>query len=165
MQAPFSADLMGGEPLVLFDVYSCPPTQALIAWMAQHVPENAVLAINRWNQYLPTVFVTPQVVVFPGAEPVFANERLLFEKYYAFYERTIRTYGTQPFFNAIERSSDRAVFLRTLGVTHVLVDPAYYFEMRRVLDGLPELVKIRYADGRWAVYEVQLAAEQPRGTY
>ena len=60
----------------------------------------------------------------------------------------------QPFFNDQDLDERRA-FIRDVGATHVLVNPQYHESMRRVLDALPQFVSLRYADGRWAVYEVK----------
>jgi hypothetical protein len=59
----------------------------------------------------------------------------------------------QPFFNAVETPEERAEFVRALGVTHVLVSPVHYDELRPVLDRLPDRYALRYDHARWAVYE------------
>jgi hypothetical protein len=159
MAMPFSDDILGEEqPLVLHDVVSCPPPFALVEWVQAHVSPDAVFAIDRWNQFLPSVFMPQQVVAFPGFERAFADEETLFKGYYAFYDAALRRYRAQPFFNREETDLERATFLRTLGVTHVLVDPAYYDEMRPILDRLPQLLVLKYAAERWAVYEVRSPA-------
>jgi len=60
----------------------------------------------------------------------------------------------QLFFNSVETPAERAAFVNALAVTHVLVDPMYYDEMRPVLDLLPEQFALRYANAKWAVCEV-----------
>jgi hypothetical protein len=152
--APFT----GAEPLVLPKVVSCAPDYAVMKWMHAHVPANAILAINRWNQFLPSVFMPQQVVAFPGVERMFIDEETLFRDYYPLYHQSVRKYGTQPFFNSAETTAERVDFLETLGVTHVLVDPHYYESMRAVLDRLPQLFELKHADGRWAVYEINREA-------
>src|SRR5436190_23510613 len=106
-------------------------------WMQAHVPVDAVLAIDRWNQYLPTVFMPQQVVAFPGYEREFFNEEGLFPTYYGFYHQSIRRHQAQPFFNGDETLEERQAFIQGLRVTHVLVDPPYYDTMRAVPDALP----------------------------
>ena len=66
----------------------------------------------------------------------------------------MRTHGLQPFFNAVETPVEREAFVKALGVTHVLVDPAYYDEMHAVLDEFPDQFAMRYDRAGWAVYEV-----------
>jgi hypothetical protein len=100
------------------------------------------------------MFVPQQVVVFPGFERAFADEQQMFGAYYRLYHDSVRKHRTQPFFNVVETPEDRATFLKALGVTHVLVDPAYYQQMRSILDALPGLLERRYEDGKWALYEV-----------
>ena len=152
--APFSEDLLDGEAVMLPQRTSCPPAPSLIEWIRSHVPADAVFAIDRWNPYLPSVFVPQQVVVYPQVEVTFENEEALFGRYYDFYAERFRTSRVQPFFNSVETPADRAAFIKALGVTHVLVDPAYYQEMRGVLDAAPSQFALRYTGGEWAVYEV-----------
>jgi len=152
--APFSEDILGGERLLLPERTACPPDAAVIDWVDGHVPVDAVFAINRWNPYLPSIFMPQQVVVFPEIEVSFEEEHELFTTYYQFYDERIRTHRLQPFFNSVETPVERAAFVETLGVTHVLIDPAYYDEMRPVLDALPQQFRLEYSNGKWAVYEV-----------
>ena len=162
--APYSEDLLAGEAVMLPERTSCPPADTLVEWIRSHVPIDAVFAIDRWNPYLPSVFVPQQVVVYPQVEVTFENEDRLFAAYYRFYSERLRTSRVQPFFNAVETPVQRAAFVEALGVTHVLVDPAYYREMRAVLDGLPDEYALRFTGGEWAVYEVlrPRAGAQPR---
>ena len=67
----------------------------------------------------------------------------------------MRQYRVQPFFNAVESPDERDAFVRALGVTHVLVNPAHYDELRPVLDSLPGQFARLYAADRWAIYEVK----------
>ena len=152
--APFSEDILDGGPLVLPERSACPPDYDLVEWARTHVPIDAVFAIDRWNPHLPSVFMPQRVVVFPQLEASFEREQELFGTYYRFYDERIRTHGLQPFFNAVETPSERTAFIEALGVTHVLIDPAYYDEMRPVLDGLPGQYALRYDRAGWAVYEV-----------
>lgn len=156
MEMPFSGEITDTEPLTLANVTSCPPSYELVQWVRTNIEPDAVFAINRWNHYLPTVFLPQQVVAFPGFERAYADEMLLFRPYYEFYARSIRTRGMQPFFNSAETAAERRAFVQALGVTHVLVDPAYHDEMRRVLDSLPRDFRRVFTDDedRWVVYEV-----------
>jgi hypothetical protein len=152
--APFSEDLLEGEAVLLPARETCPPAPGVIRWVNQHVPVDAVFAINRWNPYLPTVFIPQQVLVYPQVEVTFEEEHELFAEYYRYYDDRMRAHRVQPFFNSVETAAERAAFVEGLGVTHVLVDPAYYQEMRAVLDQLPDRFALRYSEDEWAVYEV-----------
>jgi hypothetical protein len=154
MPVPFIEDILPGESLTLPDTAACPPDYAVIGWVHAHVAPDAVFAIDRWNPFLPSVFMPQQVVVFPPIERSFVHEKDLFRGYYRFFDERMRRYRVQPFFNSVETPAERETFVRALGVTHVLVDPAYYDEMRPVLDGLPEQFTLKYSGGKWAVYEV-----------
>ena len=103
-----------------------------------------------------------QVVVYPQVEMTFEDEHELFGAYYRYYDDRMRTRRVQPFFNSVETPEERTAFVAGLGVTHVLVDPAYYEEMRAVLDQLPEQFALRYREGEWAVYEVLPARRTPQ---
>ena len=152
--APFSEDLLNGEAVWLPERTSCPPDSRVTEWIRTHVPTEAVFAIDRWNPYLPSVFVPQQVVVYPQVEQTFENEEQLFGPYYAIYSERIRESRVQPFFNSVETPAQRSAFIARLGVTHVLVDPVYYREMRQVLDQLPGQYALRFSEADWAVYEV-----------
>jgi hypothetical protein len=154
LPAPFSEDILPGELLLLPEQMGCPPPYAVVEWVTRHVPVEGIFAINRWNPHLPTVFIPQQVVVFPRVERTFIDEYELFRGYYRFYEERLRAHRVQPFFNAIESEAERAAFVRALGVTHVLVDPAYSDELRPVLDALPDQYVLLFSHEKWAVYEV-----------
>jgi hypothetical protein len=152
--APFSEDLLNGDAVLLPERTSCPPDPRVTDWIRTHVPVEAVFAIDRWNPYLPSVFIPQQVVVYPQVAQTFENEEQLFGPYYAVYNQRIRESRVQPFFNSVETTAQRSAFIDRLGVTHVLVDPAYYREMRQVLDQLPGQYALRFSEAEWAVYEV-----------
>jgi hypothetical protein len=144
-----------GEAVMLTGLTSCPPSAELVAWVEAHVPAEAVFTINRWNRFLPPVYLPQQVVALSGFDFSLPMEALLTPGYARAYRESMRERGVQPFFNDQESLDRRRAFIRDVGATHVLVDPQYYESMRRVLDALPQLVSLRYADGRWAVYEVK----------
>ena len=133
---------------------TCPPDYPVIEWVRLHVPVESVLAIDRWTPYPPQVFMAPQAVVFPTLDASFIHEDSLFREYYALFDDRMRRYRLQPFFNAAESDEERAEFVRRLGVTHVLVSPVHYDELRPVLDQRPDRYVRRYDNARWAVYEV-----------
>ena len=153
------------EEVVLPERTVCPPDPAVIEWVQTHVPVEAVFAVDRWTSYPPQVFMPQQAVLFPTLDASFIREDALFPDYYRVFEERVRRYRAQPFFNALETPAERAAFVKTLGVTHVLVSPAHYDELRPVLDGLPEQFALRYDRAQWAVYEViaKSPAEGRRG--
>jgi hypothetical protein len=109
--------------------------------------------VDRWTPYPPQVFMPQQAVVFPTLDASFIREDAFFRDYYRVFEERVRRYHVQPFFNAVETPTERATFVKTLGVTHVLVSPVHYGELHPVLDGLPEQFALRYNHAQWAVYE------------
>jgi len=162
--APFSDDIFSDGPVMLPEQTACPPDYAVMEWVRDHVPVDAVFAINRWNPHLPSVFMPQQVVVFPRIERTFIDEDELFAGYYRFYNATMRKHRVQPFFNGAETPAERAAFVEGLRVTHVLVDPGSYDQMRGVLDRLPAQFVLRYSNAKWAVYEVLRGSPGARGT-
>jgi hypothetical protein len=151
---PPLAEAHDESPATIPEVISCPPDQAVADWVRTHVPVDAVFAIDRWNAFMPTVFLPQQAVSFSGFEFSLPNEIEIYPAYVRWYRAIMRQHGVQPFFNDRETPEQRQAFVRELGVTHVLVDPSYYTTLRPVLDRLPQLFTRRYDDGRWAVYEV-----------
>lgn len=139
--------------MILPEETTCPPDYAFIEWVKARVPVSAVFAIDLWNPFVPSLFIPQQIVAFPSFESGFRYQRELFSDYYHFFDKRMRRYRVQPFFNSVETPAERAAFIEKLGVTHVLVDPAYHDELRPVLDGLPEQFALRYANAKWAVYE------------
>ena len=141
------------EEVVLPARTVCPPSPAVVEWIRANVPVDAVLAIDRWTPFPPQVFVPQQAIVFPTLDASFIREDALFADYYRLFEERMRRYRVQPFFNTVETAEERAAFVQTLGVTHVLIGPAHYGDLRPVLDALPAQFARRYDDAQWAVYE------------
>jgi hypothetical protein len=141
------------EDVVLPERTTCPPDYSVIDWVRANVAVDAVFAVDRWTPYPPQVFMAPQAVIFPTLEASFIAEDRLFRDYYRLFGDRMSRQHVQPFFNAVETPGERAEFVRTLGVTHVLVSPVHYDELRPVLDRLPEQYALRYDNARWAVYE------------
>lgn len=154
MAAPLTDTLYPVDPPMLPEATTCPPDEALVSWVEQHVAVDAVFALNLWNAYVPSLFMPQQVVAFPPLERSFLKEKELFDEYYGFFDERMRKYRVQPFFNTVETREERAAFIESLGVTHVLVDPEYFDEMRAVLDPLSEQYRPAYSGNQWAVYEV-----------
>ena len=67
-------------------------------------------------------------------------------------------YRMQPFFNSVETPAERDEFVKALGVTHVLLSPVHYEELRPVLDALPRQFTLMYDNAQWAVYEAMRAS-------
>jgi hypothetical protein len=144
------------EEIILPERTVCPPDHDVVEWVRAHVPVDAVFAIDRWTPYPPQVFMAQQAVVFPTLDASFIHEDSLFRDYYRLFDERVRRYRVQPFFNTIETPAERAEFVEALGVTHVLVGPTHYPELRPVLNRLPEQFALRYDHGQWAVYEVRV---------
>ena len=142
------------EQVVLPERTTCPPDYTLMRWLRTHVPVEAVFAVDRWPPYPPQIFMAQQAVLFPTRDASFLNEDALFRSYYRFFDERIRRYQVEPFFNSVETPDERAEFVEALGVTHVLVSPVHYDDLRPVLDALPRQFASRYDHARWAVYEV-----------
>jgi hypothetical protein len=138
-------------------INSCPPSERVIAWLHAHVPVDAVLAINKWNEWPIAVFVPQQIVIWGGAFENFRNEQALFADYYALYNHSLSEHAEQPFFNDRESRAEREQYLRILGVTHVVVDPFAHDRLVPELNMYPDLLASQYDDGRWAVYQVRPA--------
>ena len=164
MPAPLTANLFPGDAVILPERTTCPPDYALVEWIQAHVPVEAVFAIDLWSPYLLSVFTPQQVVVLPLNETALADLKQVFSNrnYSRLFEDRMRRYRVQPFFNSAETPAERAAFVEALGVTHVLVDPAYYDELRPVLDGLSQQFTLQYAGSKWAVYEVAGGARTGR---
>jgi hypothetical protein len=79
--APFADDILGEEVVVLPEQRVCPSDYALIVWVHERLPVDAVLAINRWNPTFSSVFMPQQVVVAPSLEVSFIEEHDLFRTY------------------------------------------------------------------------------------
>jgi hypothetical protein len=141
------------EEVILPERTICPPDRAVIEWVKLNLPVEAVFAVDRWTPYPPQVFMPQQAVIFPTLDASFIREDSLFRDYYRVFEERVRRYRLQPFFNAVETAGERGAFVKALGVTHVLVSPAHYGELRPILDGLPEQFALRYDHAQWAIYE------------
>ena len=141
------------EEVILPERTMCPPDPAVVEWMRSNLPVDAVLAVDRWTPFPPQVFTPQHGVVFPTLDASFIREDALFADYYRIFEERMRRYRAQPFFNAVETPAERTAYVRELGVTHVLVGPAHYGELRPVLEALPRQFARRYDSAQWAVYE------------
>jgi hypothetical protein len=154
MEARFTERLFPDDPLILPERTVCPPDLSVIEWMQEELPVDAVLAIDRWDTYPSVMFSPQQVDIFPTLDASFVDEDRLFGQYYGFFYERMRKYRVQPFFNNLETPAERDAFVKALGVTHILVNPAHYDELGQVLDGLPTQFVRMYTNGRWAIYEV-----------
>ena len=113
-------------------------------WLRTNVPVEAVFAVDRWPPYPPQIFMAQQAVLFPTRDASFLNEDALFRSYFRFFDERIRRYQVEPFFNSVETPDERAEFVEALGVTHILVSPVHYDELRPVLKPcLGSLLRVR----------------------
>ena len=151
---PSTAFRIQSGDVVLPERTMCPPDRSLVEWVRGHVPVDAVFAVDRFTAYAPQVFMPQQAVVFPAFDATFIDEGELFGEYYRFFDDRMERDRVQPFFNSIETPAERAAFVQSLGVTHVLVNPPYYADLRAALDAMPDQFARRYNQNGWAVYEV-----------
>jgi hypothetical protein len=149
-RAPYSP---AGVDVVVSDLRSCPPTPELMAWVRDNVPVDAVFAVDTWNEHPPSVFFPQQYVGWSGLDSNFLNPEELFGPYLRFYRRALAVHAAQPFFNDKETDAERGQFVDTLGITHVLVDPAFHDLVVSALEGHAMFEK-EYDAGGWAVFGV-----------
>jgi hypothetical protein len=136
---------------------SCPPSLGLVEWAARTLPPDTVLAGDAFNAYPLPAFIAQQVVAWPvAASENLVDAPVLYPAYYQHFERTMRRFGVQPFFNSDESWADRVDFLRVLGVTHIVVDPPYRRLMAHALAQWSEAFTMVFDDGAWTVYEVRI---------
>ncbi|HUO64165.1 MAG TPA: hypothetical protein VMT97_10700 [Terriglobales bacterium] len=148
-----------GSPDKGIERISCPPSVRLVEWAAQSLPATAVLAGDTFNAYPLPAFIPQQVAAWPlAASENLADASGLYPAYYERFERTMKRFGGQPFFNSVENWSERAEFLGALRVTHIVVDPPYQGLMARILGQWPEAFATVYDDGAWTVYEVKISS-------
>jgi hypothetical protein len=148
--APYAPE---GVTVVIKDLAACPPTPALMHWVSAHVPIDAVFAVDTWNDNPPSVFFPQQYVGWSGLNSNFLNPDQVFGPYLRFYRRSLAEHQAQPFFNDRETDAERQAFVEAVGVTHVLVDPAFHDVVVNALRGNSSFQKVYDAD-KWAVFQV-----------
>ena len=131
----------------------CTPPFALVEFMRAEVPIDAVLAADTHENYAPTLFMPQQIVIWSGGFQLI-NSGQLFAGYFGHLARAKAASLDQPFFNDHETRAQRLAFIRDLRVTHVLVTPRLYREMKAALARDVDLFVPRYDNGAWALYEV-----------
>lgn len=135
---------------------SSPPPPALIQWARSHLPDDARLAVNTYAFYSPSTYLPQAVVALPLVQTSnFYYLSQLMPGYLKWFHRAAERYRAQPFFNTVETRTDRLQFLRDLRVTHVLVDPMYYDQLKPILDAEPKVLESIYDGQQWAVYNVR----------
>ena len=119
------------------------------------IPADSVFAVDLHETYQPAIFMPQQMVIWTGGTDGLLEPDTLFPRYFK-YLRAAQTAGLpQPLFVASEPPEQRRAFLRDLAVTHILVNPPRYREMKPVLDGERNLLVSLFDDGRWALYAVR----------
>ena len=151
MEAPYASP---GEHIILRAIVACAPTPQVMAWVKQHVPVTGIFAADTLNEFPSSVFFPQQYLGWSGLNSNFLNPEELFSGYLRFYRRTLTAHGAQPMFNARETAAERKEFVEALGITHVLVDPAFHDVVLAALNG-NDLFEKQYDDGRWAVFRVR----------
>jgi hypothetical protein len=147
------ATAMSGFPCTERDGrISCPLPAHLVRWLDETLAPDAVFAANTLNEYPPSLFLPQQFVGLGGMDSTFLNADALMASYMRRYRRSEAEHGGQPFFNDRESPEERRAFVDELGVTHVLIDPAFYETLPRILDG--QSADFAKLDDResWAVY-------------
>jgi hypothetical protein len=135
------------------DASSCSPSLQFVRWVREELPADAVLAVNSFNQRYPLPFISQQIVVSPILGSTLYLD-IVFPTYYDFLTQSIEQHQTQPFFNTHESLEERIAFVEALQVTHIVVDPMYYDEMKQTLDQWPNIFQVVYDDEEWAIYQV-----------
>jgi hypothetical protein len=160
--SPLKADrqMYQNTPEILIDGLPCSPgyctpDYALTVWARANLPLDAVVAIDVKNGVMPVHLMPQRVDAWPYYDFAAEFHRNLFPTYAEYYDLAQGKYGEQPFFNGQESLDERLAFAEGLQITHVLVDPDYYKEMRAVLAQWPDEFELVYDDGaRWAVYRI-----------
>ena len=134
---------------------ACPPNSTLVQWATTSLPADSVFAISIQNWSLPSYLLPQQITAWPGSFAGDVFNRNAFPEYYKYYDRAQARHESQPFFNARDSLGERLEFVRALHVSHILVDPAIYSEMKAVLSQWQQVFKPVYDDGQWMVYSVQ----------
>jgi hypothetical protein len=150
----FKPPELASEKHMLGELLSCPPPEKLVQFAAREIPADAVLGLDKFFEYPASVFLPQQMVVWTGPNPGFREEDRLFGDYFEEYYRSFRKYREQPFFNAVETDEERDLYVRELGVTHLLLNPRVHAMMTPVLAAKPDRYRRLYDDSQWAVYEV-----------
>jgi hypothetical protein len=135
---------------------SCAPDLDVMQWVSGNVPVDAVFVANTENKYLPATFLPQQFLGWYGFSRELLSPELVFGDYLRFYRQSLKLHSAQPFFNDRETNAERLAFVRSLKVTHVLVDPPFHDSMVRVLADNDAFEKV-FDDSRWAVFRVDLA--------
>ena len=137
---------------------SCPPSRDLMQWAGSHIPVDAVLAVNIQNMYPPVLFFPYQFVAWGGLGGAYMGTPQLFDDYLRLHRVAESQERGQPLFNDRETAAERRAFVDELGVTHVLVDPAFYGTVTIALSQAPDDFEKLYDGDRWAVFAVRRQA-------
>ena len=130
--APFSEDLLNGEAVMLPERTSCPPDPRVIEWIRTQRSQS-----RRSSRSIAGIRTCRRSSsrsrwwCIRRSKQTFENEEQLFGRYYGVLQRTdSRRAAFSRSSTRSKRPQQRSAFIDRLGVTHVLVDPAYYREMR-----------------------------------
>jgi len=89
----------GMKAIEVSGLLSCPPSPSLIRFAESELSVHAVLAVDKYDQYSPAMFMPQQMNAWPGEGDGLLNQRELFAPYFRFYDAAISRHGDQPFFN------------------------------------------------------------------
>ncbi len=138
---------------------SCPPSYRLARWSEEALGEDALVLSDATNVYALSVFVPQQALTgllwrSAGRRWRGAYLRGLYPPYFEQFDRAMREYRTQPFFNERESIEEKVAFLGAVAVSHIIVDAAQNAVVAPLVRARPDLLRRVYDDGQWAVYEV-----------
>jgi hypothetical protein len=94
------------------------------------------------------------VAVWSGVHEGLVDSRAVFPVYLVHLDRARAVSRDQPFFDRAETRDERLAFIPDLRITHVLLNPVLYKEMKVVFDGDRDQFAPLYDDGQWALFRV-----------
>ena len=148
---------------VAFKAASEVPPAPLVRWATDNIRPDARLAVNTFSFYSPSTFLPFRTAALPLTQTSnFYYLADMMPEFLRQLDECVAEKRPQPFFNGDDSYEERREFLSKLDVTHVVVDPMLYSELKPKLQDLPQLLLPQYDDGRWAVYEVVETAAAPQ---
>jgi len=147
---------------VVFSATSEVPPESLVRWATNNMRADARLAVNTFSFYSPSTFLPFRTAALPLTQTLnFYYLADMMPEFLRQLDGSVAAKRPQPFFNGDDSYEERREFLSKLDVTHVVVDPMLYSDLKPKLQNLPQLLRPQYDDGRWAVYEVVETAAAP----
>lgn len=144
------SDVSCGRPL-------CNPSAAFVQRARPHLGPSNLVAISVASTFTPTFYFDSQVTIWPNAHvsSSWMFTRPLFPRFYPFFDAAQAKGLKEPFFDPREGDLDRLDFIRSMGATHVLIDPLTYRGLVPVLRKAPRQYVFLVDDGTWALVQVK----------